>query len=295
MNTQRASAATPTLHDFLQVPRTWLDWIATDLNRGCSPTSLIEIMIKEGFSEHVASAAVFQVSSYKHQNSPVLTAFQYEKSVFPVASHIHTPDRIVHVSARLTQPFVAILDNLLSHEECDALIDHAKASLKPSLVVDNTTGGSVSSTHRTSQGVCYQSILENDLIATIERRIAYAVNHPIRNGEAIQVLNYQVGEQYKPHFDYFDLATDGGRVNIQNGGNRVATVVMYLNDVEAGGQTDFPSIGFSVNPKKCSAVYFEYGNSLGQSDDLTLHAGSPVLAGEKWIATKWLRARDYHL
>lgn len=288
------TAITPTLHDFLNISQQWLDWIATNLSRDCAPQSLIDAMIHNGIDSHIASAAVFHVAQNLNNPNQPKTVFHYEKSVFPTVSHIHTPDRVVHVTARLNEPFIAILDNLLTHEECDALIDYAKKSLAPSLVIDNHTGGSVSSTHRTSSGACYQKLLENDLIATIERRISHAVNHPITHGEAIQVLNYQMGEQYKPHFDYFDMNTDGGKLNAQGGGNRVATVVMYLNDVEAGGDTYFPELDFAVSPKKGAAVYFEYGNSRGQSDPLTLHAGMPVLAGEKWIATKWLRASEHH-
>ena len=68
---------------------------------------------------------------------------------------------------------------------------------------------------------------------------------------------------------------------------------MYLNDVAEGGETTFPSIHLTVSPKKGSAVYFEYCNSRGQVDPLSLHAGQPVLQGEKWIATKWMRERKY--
>jgi prolyl 4-hydroxylase len=68
---------------------------------------------------------------------------------------------------------------------------------------------------------------------------------------------------------------------------------MYLNDVEQGGETIFPSIHLSVTPKKGSAVYFEYCNDLGQVDSMSLHGGVPVIAGEKWIATKWMRQRRY--
>jgi prolyl 4-hydroxylase len=68
---------------------------------------------------------------------------------------------------------------------------------------------------------------------------------------------------------------------------------VYLSDVEVGGETIFPTIGLSVKPKVGSAVYFEYCNSLGQVDPLSLHGGSPVLKGEKWIVTKWMRQEKY--
>jgi prolyl 4-hydroxylase len=70
-------------------------------------------------------------------------------------------------------------------------------------------------------------------------------------------------------------------------------LVIYLNDVELGGETAFPEIGLTVTAKKGSAVYFEYCNSQEHTDPLTLHAGLPVLKGEKWIATKWMRQNTY--
>jgi len=64
---------------------------------------------------------------------------------------------------------------------------------------------------------------------------------------------------------------------------------MYLNDVQEGGETIFPKMDLSISPKKGAALYFHYGNQEGQTDRLTLHSSVPVLNGEKWVATKWIR------
>ena len=77
------------------------------------------------------------------------------------------------------------------------------------------------------------------------------------------------------------------------GGQRVATLIMYLNDVQGGGSTVFPEIGLDVLPRRGNAVFFAYSDDQGRLDPRTLHGGSPVAAGEKWIATKWLRQRTY--
>ena len=126
-------------------------------------------------------------------------------------------------------------------------------------------------------------------IQKIDKRISEVMNWPIENGEGIQILNYKIDDQYKAHFDYFPEQ----QVDLDKGGQRVSTLVMYLNDVEQGGETSFPEIGLSVAPKKGSAVYFEYFNSKGQLDSATLHSGDPVKKGEKWIATKWMRQSPY--
>ena len=92
----------------------------------------------------------------------------------------------------------------------------------------------------------------------------------------------------------FPYELKGSQQHLAVGGQRVSTLVMYLSDVEQGGETTFPDVGVSVVPKKGAAVYFEYCNSQGQVDPLSLHAGNPVIKGEKWIATKWMRQRKYN-
>jgi len=76
-------------------------------------------------------------------------------------------------------------------------------------------------------------------------------------------------------------------------GQRVSTLVVYLNDVEEGGETYFPEIGLSVVPKRGNAIYFEYANSLRQVDPKSLHASSTIVKGEKWAMTKWMRERKF--
>lgn len=80
---------------------------------------------------------------------------------------------------------------------------------------------------------------------------------------------------------------------LQQGGQRIATLIMYLNDVEAGGSTVFPEVGLDVLPRRGNAVYFAYCTETGVLDPRSLHGGSPVGAGEKWIATKWFRQGEY--
>lgn len=123
---------------------------------------------------------------------------------------------------------------------------------------------------------------ENPFIARRDLRIAEVMNRSAENGEGLQILNYQMGGEYTAHFDYFATADPGSQIHLAHGGRRVSTLVTYLNDVEDGGETVFPDIGLSVVPRQGLAVYSEYGNSLGQVAPLSLHAGMPVIQGEKW-------------
>ena len=90
-----------------------------------------------------------------------------------------------------------------------------------------------------------------------------------------------------PHYDYFDPALPGSAHHVKRGGQRVATLIMYLHEPEGGGATIFPDVDLAIAPKRGNAVFFSYATP--EASTLTLHGGDPVTAGEKWIATKWLR------
>jgi prolyl 4-hydroxylase len=134
---------------------------------------------------------------------------------------------------------------------------------------------------------------ENAIVARIEARVAALTGLPIAHGEPLQLLHYPPGGEYVPHHDYFDPAFEGVAPLLAQGGQRVATMVMYLREPEEGGDTYFPELEMSVRPRKGSAVYFEYWNLRGELDGRCLHAGMPVIRGDKWIATKWLRQSAY--
>ena len=206
---------------------------------------------------------------------------------------IQTADREVFVSMRIEQPEVALFDNLLSHEECDELIELSRAKLKQSTIVDPTTGKYEVIQDRSSYGT-YFNVNETAFIAKLDARIAAVMHWPVENGEGLQILNYKIGGEYKPHFDYFPPEQPGSAAHIAKGGQRVSTLIVYLNDVEGGGETIFPPLGLAITPKKGAAIYFEYVDDKGQVDEHTLHGGAPVIAGEKWIATKWMRENKYH-
>jgi prolyl 4-hydroxylase len=128
---------------------------------------------------------------------------------------------------------------------------------------------------------------ETKLIERIERRIAALLQWPYENGEALQILRYAVGQEYKPHYDYVDPSQPGALPFLARGGQRVASLVMYLNTPPRGGATNFPDVGLEVAAVKGNAVFFSYDRAEASTG--TLHGGMPVIAGEKWVATKWLR------
>ncbi|KAE8736168.1 putative prolyl 4-hydroxylase 3 [Hibiscus syriacus] len=204
------------------------------------------------------------------------------------------------------EPRAFIYHNFLSKEECEYLINLAKPHMAKSTVVDRKTGQSRDSRVRTSSGMFLRKG-QDRIIRVIEKRIADFTFIPVENGEGLQVLHYEVGQKYDAHFDYF-----ADKFNTINGGQRMATVLMYLSDVEEGGETVFPAAkgnvtavpwwnelsecgkqGLAVKPKMGDAFLFWSMRPDAKLDPSSLHVGCPVISGNKWTSTKWLHVEEY--
>ena len=156
--------------------------------------------------------------------------------------------------------------------------------------MQTTTGGEEVNADRTSDGMFFQRG-ETPVVQRLEERIARLVRWPIQNGEGLQVLHYRPGADYTPHDDYFDPDQPGTSTIVRRGGQRVATLVIYLNNPLKGGGTTFPDVPLEVAPRQGNAVFFSYERP--HPSTRTLHGGASVIEGEKWIATKWLREREF--
>ncbi|KAH9739878.1 putative prolyl 4-hydroxylase 7 [Citrus sinensis] len=210
------------------------------------------------------------------------------------------PSRVTQLS---WNPRAFIYKGFLSDEECDHLIDLAKDKLETSMVADNESGKSIASEVRTSSGM-FLSKAQDEIVASIEARIAAWTFLPPENGEAMQILHYEHGQKYEPHFDFFR-----DKMNQQLGGHRIATVLMYLSNVEKGGETIFPNSevsqsrdgnwsecarrGYAVKPMKGDALLFFSLHPDASTDSTSLHGSCPVIEGEKWSATKWIHVRNF--
>ncbi|KAI4390000.1 hypothetical protein MLD38_002159 [Melastoma candidum] len=204
------------------------------------------------------------------------------------------------------EPRAFLYHNFLSKEECEYLIGLAKPRIAKSTVVDDATGKSKDSNVRTSFGM-FLSRGQDRIIRSIEKRIAEFTHIPVEHGEGLQILQYGHGQKYEPHHDYFN-----DPFNIKNGGQRMATMLMYLNDVEEGGETVFPAAnsnfssvpwwnelsdcgkrGLAVKPRMGNAVLFWSMKPDGTVDPRSLHGSCPVIKGTKWSAPKWMHVHEY--
>ncbi|MFD1021080.1 2OG-Fe(II) oxygenase [Thalassobacillus hwangdonensis] len=210
-----------------------------------------------------------------------VTMLAKEASIFDhTGNRIHTDDRDVSIIARMEDPMIAILGNVVSNEECEALIRLSETRMKRSKI----GAGHQVNEMRTSSSTFLD---EDEITSRIEKRIAQIMNVPVTHGEGLHILNYKPGQEYKAHFDYFKSKS----TTMNN--PRISTLVIYLNDVESGGETYFPHMNLAVSPQRGMGVYFEYFYSDPLVNERTLHGGSPVIEGEKWAATMWVRRKQY--
>jgi prolyl 4-hydroxylase len=277
-----------------KVTRDWQDWIRDSLAAGSTPADLLQTMCENQFDKGVAREAIATTlfgSAFTPVAEHALAVTPFRGRLEP--GHVlRTPDRDVRVLLRIARPTIAVLDNVLDADECDALMRMAVPRLERSAVVGKTDGANVVMNVRTSDGAYFQRA-ENELIQRIDARASAIMGVPEDCGEGLQVMRYGVGGEYEPHFDYFPPDEEGSKLHLVAGGQRVSTLIMYLHDVEAGGETIFPRIDFSYVPRKGQALYFEYTAADGSFDPLSLHGGAPVERGEKWIVTKWMRERAH--
>ncbi len=267
-------------------------WIIAQAEAGCRPEDIIASMVRSGWDESIAFDAL--ETTLRERLDAVAKSREPLPPAVPVPDAplerspptVLVGDHPVRVLMTMRNPRVVVFGGLLTDEECDGLIALARPRLVRSETVDNHTGGSEVNEARTSDGMFFERG-EAPLIARIEQRIAELVQWPLAHGEGLQILHYRPGAEYRPHHDYFDPAHSGTATILKRGGQRVATLVMYLNTPLAGGATTFPDVALEVAPIKGNAVFFSYERA--HVSTRTLHGGAPVVDGEKWVATKWLR------
>lgn len=291
---------------------TWANWAIENIAAGVDDAVVIDAMVQAGIDPEMANNLVKRVRvipGYAVVERAVQRAKQLEsveaelkklqsseEIMVGTLPHVRLQDRTsvtieghtITVQMQLKNPNIVLFSNFLSPQECMKLIELSTKKITPSQAIDVDTGEGIAHSDRTSSGT-YFNRGDNELVRRIDRRIAKILNWPVDRGEGIQILKYEIGQQYKPHFDYF-VNKPGGVDHTKVGGQRVGTLLMYLSNPDLGGATTFPNMGLNVYPVMGNALFFRYPDP---KDPITLHAGNPVVEGQKWVATKWLRQRKY--
>lgn len=207
---------------------------------------------------------------YRKEALDLVRAMQIDGNGDPV----HVP-RARPVSDR---PRAVIFEKLLTPAECAYLIGATGEAFEPSMVFSEG-GKLVRDTIRTSDGATLHWAIEDPAIHALNRRIAAATCTQYEQGEALQVLRYSLGQEYRPHFDWVDGAPN----------QRLWTALVYLNDDYEGGATAFVRTGTEVRGQTGDMLLFWNADEEGHGDPLAEHAGRPVTAGTKYLATRWIR------
>ena len=190
-------------------------------------------------------------------------------------------------------PLIRRLPGVIHPLVLDTLINLAAPLVKRSQIVDARTGEVRADPMRNSSHITLGPRQHDHVLEAIERCISRVTGVPVLNGEFLQILRYQPGQEFRPHVDYFNESGAGSYRSLADGGQRAQTVLTYLNDDYSGGSTCFPELQLDVKARRGDMLHFHNlgADGLGHRD--SLHAGMPVTAGEKWLLSQWIRSERY--
>ena len=269
-----------------QITQDWKDWIELNIKRGCDKDGIYKILLDEGFSPidiekamgHVPDVDVANiVNPLKKEQSK-----EFTKDMLSENRSIYIPNA-KKLDTELAEFYT--LDNFLNSEECSQVTELIKKKLRPSTIAAD---GEVDETYRTSR-TCDLGELTDPLIADIDRRICALLGIHPSYSEITQGQYYQPGEEFKVHTDFFE--GPAFEEHAKESGQRTFTFMVYLNDVESGGETEFIRLKQTIKPKKGMAIIWNSLNEDGSNNHNTLHQAHPVKSGFKSIITKWFRIK----
>lgn len=262
----------------------WKDWIATNRSRGCDVKEMFNILLRNGFSPQLIRQ---ELKDILIDDEEIILADQYILASSIERLHYWLRDDWLYLpfAERLDYPDIEAytMDAFLSDDECDRLTGVIEEStLRPS----GTTRPHPDQEFRTSSS-CDLVMIDDPFVKEIDSRMARTLGiHPVYS-EFMEGQVYQVGQQFKPHPDYFDDVDYADHCIPQ--GQRTWTFMVYLNEPERGGETRFLDGGPTIKPKKGMALVWNNLNSYGDRNRKAMHQGLPVEKGRKVVITKWFR------
>lgn len=284
----------------------WLDWIQTNIERGCDRVGMAEILMQHEFApELIEKALGVEISA-----SPTLRHAQtQEKAQNMMPKRSNTFDKFrqnLDLAVGNIEPHVAIphakripiqddklelyfLENFLSESECVELINIIRDNLRTSTTTNDQGGYS---NYRTSK-TCDLGILKSEFVNEIDRRICSTLGIHESYSEPIQAQWYKVGEEFKQHTDYFEPGTNEFKIHALERGQRTWTFMIYLNSTLKGGHTKFTRVGHQFSPQAGNAIVWNSLTRDGIPNIDSMHWAMPVEKGFKVVITKWFRSKGH--
>lgn len=180
-----------------------------------------------------------------------------------------------------------IVRNVLSGDEAQQIIDLMEPNMEPSALLGDTSDADFRTSYSANPDP------DHPIMHLLEKRIEAVVGIQPELGETVQGQRYHQGQQFKPHYDWLARNEDYWAAEYQSGGQRTWTAMMFLNEPEAGGHTVFTKANISVRPRLGNLLVWNNLTVDGWENELSMHCGSPVTAGVKYIVTKWYRERPW--
>lgn len=310
-----------------KISKDWQDWIKVNMERGCDLEEIKEILLKEGFNakdikEHIGlsvknkkrkvlvDAPVMskkdsffkRLKSFYKKYKLVRDHFLYEQLKSLIRGQAIDRKQLEEVNLELNKAVLPLdenfqiktnkaeiysIDNFLNHEETKEVISLIKTRLRPSTIASSQA--ETDQSYRTSK-TCDLGNLDDKLLKDIDRRICNVLGIHHKFSEVIQGQFYEIGEEFKSHTDFFEkdqMQEYGG-----DRGQRTYTFMVYLNDVEEGGETEFLELKHTFKPKNGSAIAWNNLTKDGLPNPNTLHRAHPVIKGNKAVITKWFREKN---
>ncbi len=218
----------------------------------------------------------------KKQREPFVHAYQHPHGSEPEQRKRGKTDQLLTTLASRIEGTkktpIYLIDNFLSPDVCQKIIKSMKDHLTNSPLTRQDPNDPYFRTSETGY------FTRNPFHLSIENKICNLLQIPPQYSESSQVQHYKERNEFKLHYDWFDHIHDK---DYWSRGQRTWTAMIYLNDVQGGGHTKFPKVQGDLVPKKGQIVLWSNLEASGLPDYDTLHQGSPVTGGEKWIVTKW--------
>ena len=271
------------------MPAEWVQWIQTCYDQQTDFVKMQQILL-----EQFDAALVEQWIQHIWHSAPPPENTVYDSEFSWMPRDLTSVDD-VRVEYLNLKPVVAVLHNVLTQAECAEIIAHYRQHPDIARATVHSHEAHADGKHNVISDARTNSLMalgynSHPLVVKLEHTLAKVTTVPVSQGESPQLLYYTQGQQYTPHDDFFHDRSAG--THIAQHGQRIATVITYLNTVPVGGGTGFPNLDITVPAVAGTAVYFEYTDPTGASTTQCRHAGLPVAVGEKWAITKWLRLRN---
>lgn len=265
----------------------WSGWLSENVARGCNTEELLAILLRNAFDIRSIRSAM---GEHFPEHSPLVHAAE-RRAPAPVDLATISNPRLAQpgsCAVRVDTPKLQLytLPGFLSDGECDEVVNLIHQHLRPSTIT-LPSNDKYFRTSRTSD----LSLIQSPVVSKLDVKIAQTLGFSLKYSEGIQAQRYDVGQEFKPHTDYFEPGTEEYAQHGGARGNRTWTFMVYLNEVEGGGATHFVALDRSFSPVKGTALAWNNLLADGTVNPDTLHAGMPVSAGHKVIITKWFRER----